>query len=350
MDLLINYLFYYCLSVFSVGRNLSDFRSIDESKATCGLSLLDKAVGENINNLQTKQFGENLLKICLEHLYKMNKNAVEALKVLKNSNESIDSYESEIMNCLDSLMNYIVTFRNHLIKDIKFSSQYQMQNLGDCPLNTRQITLIHEWSMLSKEQIILQGLKLQDIGFLQLYLKNVCNDNNPKKSIIDQGLNEVYNNLCQRRLEEACSLLLTMGFNWIKEIRKICKFTPDKKLRRYLINVLTEKDLFDEAESDLVNYIQKLEDLYPCPSYNVSKQSLSNTSKSSSNNIRLSLITKYENVAEKINLNCSEISIEPASNVITGNYSNTLIDWVENWTEETRLFVLLDVILKQSGK
>lgn len=128
-------------------------RSIEESRAVCGLSLLDKAINKYINNLQTKQFGENLLKLCLEHLYKMNKNAVEALKVLKEANESTDLLESKITECIDSIMNYIVIFRNHLIKDIKFSSNYSMQTLAECPLNTKQITLLNEWSILSKEVI-----------------------------------------------------------------------------------------------------------------------------------------------------------------------------------------------------
>ncbi|CAD5119151.1 DgyrCDS7789 [Dimorphilus gyrociliatus] len=335
-------------NMFSIEKKLTDLRSVDETRAICGLSLLENAVIEHIDNLQTRQFGESLLKLCLEHLYKMNKNAVNSLKMLKQIEEPTDLLESKIIICLDSLMNFIIKFRNLLTKDIKFSRHYSMQVLGDCPLNTKQITLLNEWSMLSKEQTILQGLKIQDVGFLQLYLDKICNDTDPHKSIVELGLNEVYNNLCQRKLDDACSLLLTLGFDWIKEIRKICKFTPDKKLRRYLTNVLTEKDLFDEVQSDLINYIYKLEDLYPCPSLSISKQHLQNSAKNSSSHLRLSLITKYESIAEKINVNCSDISKQTTSNVISGNYSNTLIDWVENWTEETRLFVLLDVILRKN--
>lgn len=124
------------------------------------------------------------------------------------------------------------------------------------------------------QDIILDGLYLNCVRLVKEYADKILKIDLKVDRINEIGLKSVLQLLADKDLRGAEILLNHMNFDSNQKIFQICFFTLYKQLRDYLVSVLIDRQKLNENELEMVDYLRKLETIYPCRSFQQAKNSI----------------------------------------------------------------------------
>lgn len=124
------------------------------------------------------------------------------------------------------------------------------------------------------QDIILDGLYLNCVRLVKEYTDKILKIDLKVDRINEIGLKSVLQLLADKDLRGAEILLNHMSFDSNQKIFQICFFTLYKQLRDYLVSILIDRRKLNENELEMVDYLRKLEMIYPCRSFQQAKDSI----------------------------------------------------------------------------
>ncbi len=120
----------------------------------------------------------------------------------------------------------------------------------------------------------MDGLYLNCVRLVKEYAEKVLKIDLKVDRINNIGLKSVLQLLADKDLRGAEILLNHMNFDSNQKIFQICFFTLYKQLRDYLVSVLIDRKKLNENELEMVEYLKKLETVYPCRSFQLANDSI----------------------------------------------------------------------------
>eukprot|EP00794_Sanderia_malayensis_P020530 gene20530-22549_t len=329
--------------------SLSSFSSslakptIDPIELHKAVDMLVKAIHQNSKGQHKKNFFEALLRMCIDFLNNLIRDAVDVL-------ETIDRHSLPMQVCHQDGAAKHFTF----IVDIPESISYLVeclkgtrQFISDLPnFYNRKEDLKSPVAAIVKSPISLKDYVEEEISAgrlsrLQEYvLKN--SDRFAFKEVLDGslaslikfGFNFSFRMLVEKDMKKSMEILKNLGKNDKEMLKIIFEYTLDRRLRQYLITELTKEgmmDIFNHQDKNDIAFMGKVEMLYPCSAVeDVCKW-------------RSWLKSTDSQLASQIT--CSSLRKRSKEDTITeGNYSELMFKWIQQWDSTSKDNVLLDAI------
>ncbi|XP_070543106.1 spatacsin-like isoform X2 [Ptychodera flava] len=338
----------------------SPFRSqMDTFQLESAVELLIATIKDNINgDMQSKLFGEQLLHMTLEFVNHLMRNATSQAQVQEEETGSVDE---DLKNSIDKVIKYLSELRKYQ-KDVPEQLGQKVTSKQDVQVEKSEDfqyympdksnftdRRLESWKHMTRQEIIQDGILNSCIPLVQAHLHRhdkttVRSQPSRLKDILDAGLSEVYQFLLQRNLRTSAKMLNNMGFDVTEQLRRLCLYTSNRTLRDFLIEELEKSKQLTEEELKMVQFVQKLERLYTCRSYERAKEMAEETRKSYWENTHRLSRTPTMQAKSILSSLIKTGDLEPSDpmNYDSDGYSHVILEWVRTWDEETKQRILLD--------
>ncbi|NXL62868.1 SPTCS protein, partial [Chordeiles acutipennis] len=215
------------------------------------LNLLCSAIKENDMEPHSKHFSEQLLNLTLTFLTKQ-------LEEIFVHTEEPDKF---LQKGADILTDYIIKLR-------KFLRKYPRPQINRVHTGSdlaEELPALEEsqmWEKLTPEEVVAEAISSNKIPEAQTFFRMHNHPAENPEEFTQIGLNLVYDHLLKDNTREASELLRNMGFDVKEELRKICFYTVDKRVRDLLVKVLQEENYFSEKEKKMIDFVHQVESFY----------------------------------------------------------------------------------------
>ncbi|XP_014808205.1 PREDICTED: spatacsin [Calidris pugnax] len=231
------------------GTSQSYLKNLEELRPA--LNLLCSAIRESDLEPQSKHFSEQLLNLTLTFLSRQ-------LEDIYVHTEEPDEF---LQKGADILTDYIIKLRRFLRR----YPQPQPSTVhagGDADEELPALEESHMWEKLTPEEVIAEAILSNKMPEAQIFFRMHQHPAHSLPEFIQMGLNLVYDRLLKDNTREASELLRNMGFDVKEELRKICFYTLDKRVRDLLVKVLREENYFSEKEKKMIDFVHQVESSY----------------------------------------------------------------------------------------
>ncbi|KAM9223997.1 spatacsin [Leptosomus discolor] len=294
----------------------SYLRNLEELRPA--LNLLCSAIRENDLEPHSKHFSEQLLNLTLTFLSKQ-------LEEIFVHTEEPDEF---LQKGADILTDYIIKLR-------KFLRKYPRPQIHTVPTGSdleEELPALeesHRWEKLTAEEVIAEAILSNKMPEAQTFFRMHQHPAHSLQEFIQTGLNLVYDHLLKENTKEASELLRNMGFDVKEELRKICFYTVDRRVRDLLVKVLQEENYFSEKEKKMIDFVHQVEIFYS-ESFQENKeiQSLS----SFKNWRREQDFSRHTAVLDSLNCDGHQLH---------NRRVRVMFDWAQWWDESVREMILL---------
>ncbi|ELT89138.1 hypothetical protein CAPTEDRAFT_221770 [Capitella teleta] len=337
------------VSLHALTENDIAYHALDLEQMSEVINLLTSSIGHHINDTQSKQFAEHLLVITLNHLNIVVKGIVSKQKTVESIGMASVQFQKDTTQILSVMTEYIIKLRTFLSRGP--SSQTPSSAV---PLNSwmseAQERLLAVWGSLDQKAATIEALLNGQLPLIQAHLSERFGKKAAHiETIIAYGLDETISLLHDRDMNQASRLLINMGYDTESKLKEICMHTADRQLRLYLSYYLNANGSLTNEELAMVDYLQQLEAVYSCASFEMAK-SLRTESRSKKWEDSVDLCALMPAPKSTITDECGELYPVEVSNSETAAYSDVLLNWVAHWDADTRSRVIADQVLFQSEK
>ncbi|XP_015273982.1 PREDICTED: spatacsin [Gekko japonicus] len=305
-----------CSSQDQTSSTTSDFylKSVEELRPA--LDLLCLAIQENDLEAQSKHFSEQLLSLTLNFL---NKQLCEVFVHMEELDENLDG-------CVNILTSYITKLRTFMIK---FPHKHPSipSTAWDLEEDVPGMQQRQTWEPCSTEEIVADAILNKKLPEAQTFFRMTGNPAQKLERLTQIGLDLVYRSLRKGNAKEASKLLTNMGFDVMKQLRRICFYTNEQPVRDFLVKVLQEENYFSEAEKETINFVYQVEDAYS----GVSRENAKNTQ---SRQWVKEKDPSDHTAAWDALMNCGKDRVHNEEHRV-------MLNWAQSWDQTTREIVLL---------
>ncbi|CAI5792574.1 Spatacsin_C domain-containing protein [Podarcis lilfordi] len=296
---------------------LSDFYLKSMEELTPALDLLCMAIRENDLEAQSKHFSEQLLNLTLSFL---NKQLREICIHREELDENLD-------RCVDILTSYINKLRMFMIK-FPHKPSSVISFTCDLEEDVPCIEQSQKWEKFNTEQTVAEAILNNKLPEAQTFFRMAGSPAQNLKVLTQIGLDLVYKSLLKDDVKEASKLLRNMGFNVMEQLRKICFYVTDHRVRDFLVNILKEENYFSEAEKEMIDFVHKVENVY-AKTFQEKEKTIAQPSswrKEQHLSIHIPVLDSF--------LQCNEDGVNIAEYSI-------MLNWAQWWDQVTRETILL---------
>ncbi|XP_053933216.1 spatacsin [Cuculus canorus] len=283
------------------------------------LNLLCSAIGQNESEPQNKHFSEQLLNLTLSFLSKQ-------LEEISVHTAEPDEF---LQKSADILTDYIIKLR-------KFVRKYPRLQIDTVHIGSgldENLPALEEspvWEKLTPEEVIAEAILSKKMPEAQAFFRMHQHPAQSLQELIQTGLNLVYDRLLKDNTREASELLRNMGFDVKEELRKICFYTADKRVRDLLVKVLQEENYFSEKEKKMIDFVHQVESFY---------------SESSQENKEIQSLSSFKTWRKEDDLSRQMAILDSLLNCDRHRVHNrrvrVVFDWAQGWDELTQEMILL---------
>ncbi|XP_078689529.1 spatacsin-like isoform X2 [Branchiostoma floridae x Branchiostoma belcheri] len=355
--------------------------SLDTLQLRAAIDLLVSAIHENIKEPPSKQFAEQLLHLTLDHLHLLIRTATELAADTSHHpfDPSVDLPgpvaspgftvdRPQLEQCVQTLMGYVVELR-HFLKRPAVSSQtggvesFVQKALSGEGAYTLQLLdeddkCLKRWEAMDKEAMICDAILTSNIPLAQSCLQERAFGQSSGHvqagkltSVTDLGLNMALQCLVDKDLQQAWKLLANMGYEVTQQLHRICFYTPNRALRDFLVEELLKSGSLSAGEQAMVQFVQQVESLYTCQSFQSAKAFLQETATKRDPLQAVSQdLTAQASDFLSLHLQCEEIGGAGPMNCENSSYAHLVLEWVRHWDQQTRERVLLERMLAMDTK
>eukprot|EP00058_Branchiostoma_floridae_P024300 XP_002609790.1 hypothetical protein BRAFLDRAFT_78622 [Branchiostoma floridae] len=355
--------------------------SLDTLQLRAAIDLLVSAIHENIKEPQSKQFAEQLLHLTLDHLHLLIRTATELAADTSNNpfGPSEDSPipvvspgvavdRPQLEQSVQTLMGYVVELRKFLKRPADQKQTDSVKSSAPVSLSDEEaykLQLLDEddkclkrWEMMNKEAMICDAILTSNIPLVQSWLQDRALGQGSGHvqagkltSVTDLGLNMALQCLVDKDLPQAWKLLANMGYDVTEQLHRICFYTPNRTLRDFLVEELMKSGSLSAEEQSMVQFVQQVESLYTCQSFQSAKAFLQETATKRDPLQAVSQdLTAQASEFLSLHLQCDEIGGAGPMNCENSSYAHLVLEWVRHWDQQTRERVLLDRMLAMDKK
>ncbi|XP_078607878.1 spatacsin-like isoform X2 [Branchiostoma floridae x Branchiostoma japonicum] len=351
--------------------------SLDTLQLRAAIDLLVSAIHENIKEPQSKQFAEQLLHLTLDHLHLLIRTATEL--VSDTSHYPFGSSEDspipmvtpgvtvdrpQLEQSVQTLMGYVVELRKFLKRPADQKQSDSVESSAQSALSDEEaykLQLLDEddkclkrWETMNKEAMICDAILTSNIPLVQSWLQDRASGHvqaGKLTSVTDLGLNMALQCLVDKDLPQAWKLLANMGYDVTEQLRRICFYTPNRTLRDFLVEELMKSGSLSAEEQSMVQFVQQVESLYTCQSFQSAKAFLQETATKRDPLQAVSQdLTVQASEFLSLHLQCDEIGGAGPMNCENSSYAHLVLEWVRHWDQQTRERVLLERMLAMDRK
>ncbi|XP_042679854.1 spatacsin isoform X1 [Centrocercus urophasianus] len=231
------------------GASCSFLKNLQELRPA--LNLLCSAIRENDMEPQSKHFSEQLLNLTLTFLSKQ-------LEEIFVHTEEPDGH---LQKAAEILSDYIIELRTFL-KNYPRSQVNATDVESDSDEDLPAIEESQVWEKLTPEEVIAEAILSNKMPEAQTFFRMRQHPAQSLQELIRMGLDLVYGRLLKGNTREASALLKNMGFDVKRQLRKICFYTADGRVRDLLVKVLQEENYFSEKEKKMIDFVHQVESLH----------------------------------------------------------------------------------------
>ncbi|XP_066273752.1 spatacsin-like isoform X2 [Branchiostoma lanceolatum] len=355
--------------------------SLDTLQLRAAIDLLVSAIHENIKEPPSKQFAEQLLHLTLDHLHLLIRTATEL--VADTSHDPFGFSEGspgpavspgftvdrpQLEQSVQTLMGYVVELRHFLKRpavrrqadSAESSAEVALSDEGayKLQLSDEDDKCLKRWETMNKEAMICDAILTSNIPLVQSWLQERAMGQGSGHvhagkltSVTDLGLNMALQCLVDKDSPQAWRLLANMGYDVTEQLRRICFYTPNRTLRDFLVEELLKSGSLSAEEQAMVQFVQQVESLYTCQSFQSAKAFLQETAtKRDPLQVISQDLTVQASEFLSLHLQCEEIGGAGPMNCENSSYAHLVLEWVRHWDQQTRERVLLERMLAMNRK
>ncbi|XP_074651044.1 spatacsin-like [Tubulanus polymorphus] len=333
--------------------DLKSISQMDIAQFDTAIKLLISNIQEFINEHQSKQFAEQLLQITLTHLHKILQNLI-----MRKNRQNIkhrtsfqnietvkcDEYENqEETQLIIKVSRYILYLRNEL-KPTSITRRRRAEAVYNESERNSSNEELSSYDCMSVQEAVEDGLISGSLASVQGFLcKTYGVEIGSLNAILNIGLQTVLIHLKDHNIQTASKLLKNMGFEVNEKLKDICLMTTDRRLREYLITILSDEVLTDEMKS-MIRYLHEIETIYSCQSFDEVLSQILQLVQTDCSDVERILNSIVEGEGRHLPVG----EIEPSADVDnceSPSYSHYVLSWLRDLDENTIQLILLDKLI-----
>ncbi|XP_060065527.1 spatacsin-like [Ylistrum balloti] len=326
------------------------------------LQLLIETVKVHLTDQGSERFSKKLADILLDFLYELLQDGLNLLDVVQESYGHDEEIKS-LNLAIEKLLDLIGEVRGCMNKQIHNNSE--LNGMSGTAERVPDVGIpANEWSVMSNEAVIENGVTMNRIPALQTYL---CSNGHQSDltCIIRASLNKTIQYLSRQQIKPALLILTNLGLNIDNTLWEITLMSVKKSTRDFIIKELRSRAPLTKEQDDLVTFSDLLSKHYPCQSYRAAAAGLQQQGGPEipplHRNSGIQLADKKYDLSEECgeidcsldeDINKTDDSPEKISkqshdsqkqlSTQSSCYSQVLMDWLRWWSIDTQQLVLMD--------